>query len=84
MRIDSSQVEEKVMEVAGAVSEDRLTAVPEAESVQIVPKRNDGVGRNEQVYLLEDMLIKVELKHLEEAGYNVLQDFKNVANKKSA
>ena len=84
MRVDTSQVEEKVMEAAGAVSEDRLTAVPEAESVQIVPKRNDGAGRNEQVYLLEDMLIKVELKHLVEAGYNVLQDFKNVANKKSA
>ena len=44
MRVDTSQVEEKVMEAAGAVSEDRLTAVPYAESVQIVPKRNYGAG----------------------------------------
>ena len=28
----------------------------------------------EQVYLLEDMLTNVELKHLVEAGDNVLQD----------
>ena len=28
------------------------TAVLEAETVQIVPKRNDGAGRKEQVYLL--------------------------------
>eukprot|EP00090_Calanus_glacialis_P032727 TRINITY_DN54235_c0_g1_i1.p1 TRINITY_DN54235_c0_g1~~TRINITY_DN54235_c0_g1_i1.p1 ORF type:complete len:409 (-),score=140.97 TRINITY_DN54235_c0_g1_i1:50-1276(-) len=84
MRVDTSQVEEKVMKAAGAVSEDRLTAVPEAESVQIVPKRNDGAGRKEQVYLLEDMLTKVELKHLVEAGDNVLQDFKNLAELKEA
>ena len=52
------------------------TAVLEAETVQIVPKRNDGAGRKEQVYLLEDMLTKVELKHLVKAGYNVMQDLK--------
>jgi len=84
MRVDTSQVEEKVMKAAGAVSGDRLTAAPEAESIQIIPKRNEGSGRKEQVYLLEDMLTKVELKHLVEAGENVLQDFKNLAELKEA
>ena len=34
--------------------------------------------------MLEDMLTKVELKHLVEAGENVLQDFKNLAELKEA
>ena len=44
----------------------------------------DGAGRKEQVYLLEDMLTNVELKHLVEAGDNVLQDQANLAELKEA
>jgi len=78
MRVDTSQVEEKVLKAAGGVSEGKLEAVPEAEEVQIIPTRNGGAGRKEQVYLIEDMLSKVELKHLVEAGENVMQNFKTL------
>ena len=84
MRVDTTQVEEKVMKAAGAVTEDRLAAAPEAEAVQIIPKRNSEAGRREQVYLLEDILSKVELKHLTEAGENILQDYKTLADLKEA
>jgi len=84
MRVDTSQVEEKVLKAAGAVTEDRLIAAPEAEVVQIVPTRNDQANRREQVYLLEDILSKVELKHLIDAGETLLQDYKTMADLKEA
>jgi len=84
MRVDTSQVEEKVLKAAGAVTEDRLVAAPEAEVVQIIPTRNDQANRKEQVYLVEDILSKVELKHLVEAGDNLLQEYKSLADLKEA
>ena len=60
------------------MNEDRLTAVPEAEIVQIAANRNYGAGGKEQVYLLEDTLTKVELKHLVKAGDKGLQVFKHL------
>lgn len=66
------------------VNEDRLTAVPEAEIVQIAANRNYGAGGKEQVYLLEDTLTKVELKHLVKAGDKGLQVFKHLAELKEA
>eukprot|EP00092_Neocalanus_flemingeri_P002032 GFUD01002169.1.p1 GENE.GFUD01002169.1~~GFUD01002169.1.p1 ORF type:complete len:409 (-),score=108.62 GFUD01002169.1:45-1271(-) len=84
MRVDDTQVEEKVLKAAGAVTEDRLVAAPEAETVQMVPTRNNEAGRRDQVYLLEDILNKAELKHLTEAGESVLQDFKTLADLKEA
>ena len=84
MRVDSTLMEDKVLKAAGAVTMDKLEAAPEAEEVQIIPTRNNNAGRKEQVYSLDDMLSKVEVKHLVEAGENVMQNFKTLAELKEA
>ena len=53
---------------ADGVTENKLQAAPEAEEIQTIPTRNSSAGRKEQ-----EMVSKVELKHLVEAGENVAE-----------
>jgi len=82
MRVDTSQVEEKVLKAAGGVMEGKLEAAPTADEVQIIPTRNGTAVSKEKVYLLEDLLSKIELKHLVDAGENVMQTYKTLAELK--
>jgi len=84
MKVDSTQIEDKVTKAAGAVTEDRLAAAPAAESVQVLPTRDEAAVRKEQVYLLENMLTRHELKSLGEAADTVFADYKNLEDLEAA
>ena len=49
MKVDSSQVEDKVLKAAGVVAEAQLQEAPKVEEVDIIPKRNAGAMRSDQV-----------------------------------
>ena len=84
MKVDSSQVEDKVMKAAGVVTEDQIKEAPKVEEVQIIPKRNDAATRSDQVYQVNDQLTPGELKQLLDAGESVLQDWKSLEDLKQA
>ena len=75
MKVDSTQVEDKVLKAAGVVAQDKLAAAPKLEEVAIIPKRNDAARRTDQVYMVEDMLTQSELKQLEDKAEVTMQDW---------
>jgi len=78
MKVDSTQVEDKVMKAAGVVAEEQIQAAPKVQEVEIIPKRDEAATRSDQVYKIEDQLTPVELNYLTEGGENALLDWKTV------
>jgi len=84
MKVDSTQVEDKVMKAAGVVTEDQIQAAPQVQEVEIIPKRNEAATRSDQVYKIEDQLTPSEIKNLTVAGDNALLDWKTVEDLRGA
>ena len=49
MKVDSTQVEDKVMKAAGVVAEEQIQAAPKVQEVEIIPKRDEAATRSDQV-----------------------------------
>lgn len=64
MRMDTSQVEDKLIRTAVGISGDKIAEAAKPAEVAIIPKRNDAAQRSEKVYLVEDLLTESELKPL--------------------
>ena len=64
MRIDTSQVEDKLIKTAGEISGDQIAETAKPAEIAIIPERNDAAQRSDQVYLVENLLTESELKHL--------------------
>ena len=84
MKVDSTQVEDKVLKAAGVVAEDKLAAAPKVEEVAIIPKRNNEARRTDQVYKVEDQLTQTELKQLRDKAEITLQDWSTEEDVKKA
>ena len=48
MKVDSTQVEDKVMKAAGVVAEEQIQAAPKVQEVEIIPKRDEAATRSDQ------------------------------------
>ena len=84
MKVESTQVEDKVLKAAGVVAEDKLEAAPKVEEVTIIPKRNNEAKRTDQVYKVEDQLTQTELKQLRDKAEVTLQDWSTEEDVKKA
>jgi len=84
MKVDTTQVEDKVLKAAGVVSEEKLAAAPKVEEVAIIPKRNTEARRTDQVYKVEDQLTQTELKQLQDKAEITLQDWSTEEDVKKA
>ena len=64
MRMDTSQVEDKLIKTAVEISGDKLVEAAKPAEVVIIPKRNEAARRADQVYSVEGLLTESELKPL--------------------
>ena len=64
MRMDTSQVEDKLIKTAVELSGDKIAEAAKPAEVVIIPKRNEAARKADQVYLVEDLLSESELNPL--------------------
>jgi len=75
MKVEGSQVEEKVARAAGLVTEDKIETAAPPQQVEIIPPCNKAATTKENVYKLSDLLTVAEQNALADAAETLLNDY---------